>query len=145
MPLWTRHFQSFHEAEAENAQSRIYLGIHWQFDAVMGIQQGNQVADYVFHHAFTPSMNRHPFTTSKEAGAGWTKARRTHYSPFRGEALDDDSANHIEQGREIGGRDCPAMRTVNPAGIQAASQCRRSRCHRSPSSRFGCARDRMPA
>jgi hypothetical protein len=33
---------------------RIYLGIHWQFDAFMGIQQGNQVADYVFHHAFTP-------------------------------------------------------------------------------------------
>ena len=66
------------------------------------------------------SMNRHPFTTSKEVGADWTKARRTHYSPFRGEALDDDSANHIEQGREIGGRDCPTMRTANPAGIQAA-------------------------
>jgi len=54
MPLWIRHFQSFHEAERENAQSRIYLGIHWQFDADMGIQQGNQVADYVFQHAFTP-------------------------------------------------------------------------------------------
>jgi membrane-associated phospholipid phosphatase len=55
MPLWIRHFQSFHEAEQENAQSRIYLGIHWQFDADMGIQQGNQVADYVFQNAFMPA------------------------------------------------------------------------------------------
>jgi hypothetical protein len=55
MPLWIRHFQSFHEAEQENAQSRIYLGIHWQFDADMGIQQGNLVADYVFQNAFMPS------------------------------------------------------------------------------------------
>ena len=54
MPLWTRHFQSFHEAEAENAKSRVYLGIHWQFDANMGIQQGNKVGDYVFNNAFRP-------------------------------------------------------------------------------------------
>jgi hypothetical protein len=55
MPLWIRHFQSFHEAARENAQSRIYLDIHWQFDADMGIQQGTQVADYVFRHAFMPA------------------------------------------------------------------------------------------
>lgn len=54
LPLWPIRFHSFREAELENAQSRIYLGIHWQFDADMGIWQGNQVARYVFGHAFRP-------------------------------------------------------------------------------------------
>jgi hypothetical protein len=35
----------------ENAQSRIYLGIHWQFDAVEGIRSGDGIGDYVFTHA----------------------------------------------------------------------------------------------
>jgi len=30
------------------------MGVHWQFDADAGIQQGNQVGDYVFDHAFRP-------------------------------------------------------------------------------------------
>ncbi len=30
------------------------MGIHWHFDAEEGIEQGNQVGDYVFHHAFRP-------------------------------------------------------------------------------------------
>jgi membrane-associated phospholipid phosphatase len=55
--LWPISFHSFHEAERENAQSRIYLGIHWQFDADMGIRLGNLVGDYVFDHAFEPAKN----------------------------------------------------------------------------------------
>jgi hypothetical protein len=53
-PLEPQTFKSFSEAEKQNAQSRIYLGIHWQSDADMGIRQGNKVADYVFGHAFQP-------------------------------------------------------------------------------------------
>lgn len=45
-------YNNFHDAEADNAESRIYLGIHWQFDADNGIAQGNQVARYVFANAF---------------------------------------------------------------------------------------------
>lgn len=41
-------FDSFNDAEELNARSRIYLGIHWQFDADHGIQQGHKVADAVF-------------------------------------------------------------------------------------------------
>lgn len=53
-PLIPRTFDSLTEAEEENGQSRIYLGIHWSFDKVEGIHQGNRVADYVFENAFRP-------------------------------------------------------------------------------------------
>lgn len=53
-PLLPRSFDNLSEAETENGQSRIYLGIHWSFDATGGIQQGNNVANYVYDHAFQP-------------------------------------------------------------------------------------------
>lgn len=43
----SRHFDSFKLAAAENARSRIWLGIHWQFDATNGIEQGIAVAKAV--------------------------------------------------------------------------------------------------
>jgi hypothetical protein len=53
-PLIPRSFSSLSQAEEENGQSRIYLGIHWSFDKTEGIAQGRKIADYVFKHAFTP-------------------------------------------------------------------------------------------
>jgi len=53
-PLMPRRFKSLSEAEEENGQSRIYLGIHWSFDKREGIAQGRRVADHVFNHAFLP-------------------------------------------------------------------------------------------
>ena len=53
-PLVPRTFNSLSQAEEENGQSRIYLGIHWSFDKTEGIKQGRKVADYVFHNAFQP-------------------------------------------------------------------------------------------
>jgi hypothetical protein len=44
----------------ENAQSRIYLGIHWHFDAVEGIRAGDGVGDYVFTHALIPLHGPRP-------------------------------------------------------------------------------------
>ena len=53
-PYRPRFFETFSEAEEENGQSRIYLGIHWFFDKDQGIAQGNRVGDYVFDHVFLP-------------------------------------------------------------------------------------------
>jgi PAP2 superfamily len=42
-----RSFANLTQAEEENGQSRMYLGIHWNSDKVEGIKQGRQVADFV--------------------------------------------------------------------------------------------------
>jgi len=52
--LLPRTFQSLSQAEEENGQSRIYLGIHWSFDKSEGIAQGREIADWVYAHAFRP-------------------------------------------------------------------------------------------
>ena len=53
-PYMPRSFSRFSQAEEENGQSRIYLGIHWSFDKSEGIKQGHKVADWVYDHAFKP-------------------------------------------------------------------------------------------
>ena len=58
-PLLPRSFSSLSEAEEENGQSRIYLGIHWKFDKTESITLGRRVGDYVFDNVFVPL---HPHT-----------------------------------------------------------------------------------
>ena len=54
-PFRPRSFSNLSQAEEENGQSRIYLGIHWSFDKTEGVAQGCRVGDYVFDHAFGPT------------------------------------------------------------------------------------------
>jgi hypothetical protein len=58
-PLIPRSFSSLSQAEEENGQSRIYLGIHWVFDKTEGIAQGRRVGNFVFANAFTPAKDDH--------------------------------------------------------------------------------------
>jgi hypothetical protein len=53
-PLIPRSFTSLSQAEEENGQSRIYLGIHWAFDKTSGIEQGRAVGTRVYSGAFRP-------------------------------------------------------------------------------------------
>ena len=57
-PFAPRSFNSFSEAEEENGQSRIYLGIHWEFDKTAGIAQGRRIANYVFNNAFQKTKKK---------------------------------------------------------------------------------------
>ncbi|HTE20986.1 MAG TPA: vanadium-dependent haloperoxidase, partial [Armatimonadota bacterium] len=61
-PLIPRRFLNLSQAEEENGQSRIYLGIHWSFDKTEGIVQGRRVADYVFRNTFLPVRRPGPGT-----------------------------------------------------------------------------------
>lgn len=53
-PMVVRKYNRLSDAILENALSRIYLGIHWRFDAEQGIASGMDIADYVFEHALRP-------------------------------------------------------------------------------------------
>jgi hypothetical protein len=59
-PLLPRTYNSFSQMAGENALSRIYLGIHWIFDATEGIGCGDKIADYVFTHAAQPLRGPQP-------------------------------------------------------------------------------------
>jgi hypothetical protein len=53
LPGVTRSFDSFSQAAAENARSRIYLGIHWNFDDTVGRELGEKVGAWVFDRVAT--------------------------------------------------------------------------------------------
>lgn len=46
-PRIPRSFTSLSQAEDENGQSRIYLGVHWAFDKMEGIGMGRKIGTYV--------------------------------------------------------------------------------------------------
>lgn len=54
LPGVTRSYTSFSQAAEEAGQSRIYGGIHWQYDNKVGLSSGRALADYVFFNFLTP-------------------------------------------------------------------------------------------
>jgi hypothetical protein len=58
--LSPRSYASFSQAAGENAMSRIYLGIHFHFDAVQAIACGDTIADYDFTHLLAPLHGKAP-------------------------------------------------------------------------------------
>lgn len=68
-PVVTRSFSTLSQAAQENAESRIYLGIHWQFDADQGIAQGTQVANYVFGHFSAATLSQQVLMASESGKA----------------------------------------------------------------------------
>lgn len=53
----TRHQRPFirlSDAILENALSRVYLGVHWQFDADAGVNSGKTIAEFIFNNALRP-------------------------------------------------------------------------------------------
>lgn len=56
-PRLPRSFSSLSQAEEENGQSRIYLGIHWQFDKTRGREQAHRVANYIYERGLVRPNN----------------------------------------------------------------------------------------
>ncbi len=53
-PARTRTYRSLSQAELENHDSRIYLGVHWRFDQDEGLSRGEAVANFVYEHILRP-------------------------------------------------------------------------------------------
>jgi len=54
-----RTFTSFSQAAAEAGVSRIYGGIHWDFDNTQGLASGKRVGQYVLSHLLRPDAQVH--------------------------------------------------------------------------------------
>lgn len=54
MPGVVRSFDGFWEAAEEAGQSRIYGGIHWQYDNRVGLQTGRRLAEQVYFSRLSP-------------------------------------------------------------------------------------------
>jgi membrane-associated phospholipid phosphatase len=57
MPGITRSFNSFSAAALENAWSRVWLGVHFAFDATEGLATGDAVGQAVFDRIMAPSSH----------------------------------------------------------------------------------------
>jgi membrane-associated phospholipid phosphatase len=55
----SRTFTSFSQAAAEAGASRVYGGIHWDFDNTAGLASGKQVGQYVVSHLLLPDDAGH--------------------------------------------------------------------------------------
>jgi len=52
-----RTFPGFRAAARENADSRVYCGIHWRHSTDAGVLQGQQIGRYTFEHYFVPECH----------------------------------------------------------------------------------------
>ena len=80
MPAMVRSFDRFSDAMRENGRSRVYLGIHWNFDDVQARELGQDVAravsaDY-FHSVPEPGIGGLLLT----AGMGFLAGRRRRHA-----------------------------------------------------------------
>ena len=57
-PYVKKHFDSFHAAAEECAFSRVYLGVHWDWDGDSGLFEGDKVATYAQENLMLPLNDR---------------------------------------------------------------------------------------
>jgi hypothetical protein len=68
LPGVERTFERFSEAAAEAGLSRIYGGIHWDFDNELGLKAGDALGDYIFDNFLTPLKTKDLLAANLMAG-----------------------------------------------------------------------------
>ena len=84
-PGVTRSYPDFWAAANEEADSRIYGGIHFRFDSVAGQQIGSNVGGYVIGHFLTPH-NHASFNAEADAQSNTLSPGRATHDVLTGEA-----------------------------------------------------------
>ncbi len=75
----TRTFNSFTRAALENARSRVYLGVHFQWDGDHGFHSGQALAEYLYATRLRPLISvPHAYADQRTRFAG-----SGHQRPFR--------------------------------------------------------------
>ena len=67
-PCLKRKYPSLLDAMAENAASRVFNGVHFDFEGVKGCQSGMKIANYIWENKFLPSnplSDRNVLTTDE--------------------------------------------------------------------------------
>ena len=72
-----RTFSSFSQAAAEAGISRVYGGIHWDFDNTAGLASGKMVGEYVLSHVLRPEKPAHNSDTAPVAINTAERSRRS--------------------------------------------------------------------
>jgi hypothetical protein len=111
-PMLPRSFDTLSQAEEENGQSRIYLGIHWSFDKTEGIALGRNVADYVFSQILTPLPILHVTGSGGAVTLTWDTLAGQRYQAEYHDG--QPGAQWIPLGGEIEGDGSPASVNDSP-------------------------------
>jgi hypothetical protein len=91
----TRSFDGFWEAAEEAGASRIYGGIHWQFDNRAGLRAGRDVGRFVSHHQL------HPLGQGRQDGRAGPHGGHGGFSNDRDEDRDSDREDEDRSHRSI--------------------------------------------
>jgi len=66
---WTRVMHSFTQAEVENHDSRIWLGVHWRVDCDAAMELGHHIGDWAFDNYLRPRSGGPGTSSVGKAGA----------------------------------------------------------------------------
>lgn len=89
----TRTFNSFTEAGRENGVSRVYLGVHFRFDADIGFSSGTLLGNKVYRELLRPLTCRGDF--NRDGVVNGVDATRYAEAFFRGDAAADMNADGV--------------------------------------------------